>query len=815
MISATRCGVLLAMLLFAQPALAGSAPFDLAGPDLQVTVTRAGRTLPIAQTPNLAEGDILSIKADLSKTQSVRYLLVAGFLRGVTNPPTDKWFFESQTWNPKDKNGLTLTVPQGAQQILLFLAPQTGGDFKTLVNTVRGRPGAFVRASQDINQASLDHGRLMAFLAAIQAINQKDPGRLKTISPILARSLSVKLDSACLTKTADVQAACLTQGQDSLVLNDGHSTSIVQALSSGYSAELIQQLSATPQAGGGYFSPYVASVLDIAHIMDSFHTAQYQYIPALGTMADARLSLLLNAPPSFQNPKSVLVISLPAVEPAQPPPLHAIDPDGPACLQQPGLVLPVEGAPLVFSTAYAHDLVLRLTTQAGAAMDLPVRADAEKGGLVVDASNLDAAALGDTVEGVLQGAWGFDPYTGPKFRLHNARPQTWRVAPEDQQGLTAGRDNRVHLQAKASGCVQSIMLKTASGAPLPVEWKATGPDALTVTLPLKDASPGPVTVLIQSYGAKDPDAVTLTVYAPTSRLEAFILHAGDTVGLLKGAGLDQVASLELDGVAFALAPPTQGEPRESAAGATLAAVDAQAASKLKAGQSAKARVRLKDGRTVALPVTIAPARPAVGLIGKDVQPASSDSGLKLALGNSDELPHDAKITFSIRAQGTTAFDGMETVEVAAGAGGFSATAANGGFVLQNAQVGLVMLDLGKAFGSSAFGPLRFRVINQDGASDWQPLGVLVRLPVLHDLNCSASGAAVCQLSGSNLFLIDSVSADPGFGDAVQVPAGFPGNTLQVPKPIAGRLYVKLSDDTGAVNTVNVAGSHPAAGAHAH
>jgi hypothetical protein len=817
MISATRCGVLLAVLLLAPPALAGSAPFDLAGPDLQVTVTRAGHTLPIAQTPNLAEGDILSIKADLSKTQSVRYLLVAGFLRGVTNPPTDKWFFESQTWNPKDKTGLTLTVPQGAQQILLFLAPQTGGDFKTLVNTVRGRPGAFVRASQDINQASLDHGRLMAFLAAIQAINQKDPGRLKTVSPILARSLSVKLDSACLTKTADVQAACLTQGQDSLVLNDGHSTSIVQALSSGYSAELIQQLSATPQAGGGYFSPYVASVLDIAHIMDSFHTAQYQYIPALGTMADARLSLLLNAPPSFHNPKSVLVISMPAVEPAQPPPLHAIDPDGAACLQQPGLVLPVEGAPLVFSTAYAHDLVLRLTTQAGAAMDLPVRADAQMGGLVVDASNLDAAALGDTVEGVLQGAWGFDPYTGPKFRLHNARPQTWRVASEDQQGLTAGRDNRVRLQAQASGCVQSVTLKSASGSPLPVEWKATGPDALTVTLPLKDASPGPVTVLIQSYGAKDPDAVTLTVYAPTSRLEAFTLHAGDAVGLLKGANLDQVASLELDGVVFDPAPPTPGEPRESAADVILAAVDAQAAAKLKGGQSAKARVKLKDGRTVALPVTIAPARPAVGLIGKDVQPASSDSRLKIALGNPDQLPHDAKITFSIRAQGTTAFVGMETVEVAAGAGGFSATAtaANGGFVLQNAQVGLVMLDLGKAFGSSAFGPLRFRVINQDGASDWQPLGVLVRLPVLHDLNCSASGAAVCQMSGSNLFLIDSVSADRGFGDAVQVPAGFPGNTLQVPKPTGGRLYVKLSDDPGVVNTVNVAGSHPAAGAHAH
>ncbi len=32
----------------------------------------------------------------------------------------------------------------------MFLAPETGGDFKTLKSAVRGRPGAFVRASQDL-----------------------------------------------------------------------------------------------------------------------------------------------------------------------------------------------------------------------------------------------------------------------------------------------------------------------------------------------------------------------------------------------------------------------------------------------------------------------------------------------------------------------------------------------------------------------------------------------------------------------------------------------------------------------------------------
>ena len=64
-----------------------------------------------------------------------------------------------------------------------------------------------------------------------------------------------------LVKALEEQAACITHDQDALVLDDGHSTSIVQALTSGYSADLVQALSATPQAGAGYYSPYVASVL--------------------------------------------------------------------------------------------------------------------------------------------------------------------------------------------------------------------------------------------------------------------------------------------------------------------------------------------------------------------------------------------------------------------------------------------------------------------------------------------------------------------------------------------------------------------------
>ncbi len=126
---------------------ADPAPFDLSGPTLEVRVTRGGTTLPVAEVPNLASGDRLWVKDDLPDSQSARYLLVLAFLRGSTNPPPTSWFHRCDTWT-RDcaEHGMTVVVPPGAQQVLLFLAPKTGGDFRTLIGAVRGRPGAFVRA---------------------------------------------------------------------------------------------------------------------------------------------------------------------------------------------------------------------------------------------------------------------------------------------------------------------------------------------------------------------------------------------------------------------------------------------------------------------------------------------------------------------------------------------------------------------------------------------------------------------------------------------------------------------------------------------
>ena len=97
------------------------------------------------------------------------------------------------------------------------------------------------------------------------------------------------------------------------------------------------------------------------------------------------MNLRLNTPPSFHNPKSVLVIGLPAVQSSPAPPLRPADPNHVACLIEPSVTLPIEGAPLVFSTALAHDLVLHLNTPAGAPHepDIPLVPDAYQGGLVL------------------------------------------------------------------------------------------------------------------------------------------------------------------------------------------------------------------------------------------------------------------------------------------------------------------------------------------------------------------------------------------------------------------------------------------------
>jgi hypothetical protein len=794
-------------------AIADPAPFDLSGPKLEVKVTRGDVTLPIAQVPNLAAGDKLWIHPDFPPGQAAHYLLIAAFLRGSTNPPPENWFFKDETWDKKrESSGLTVTVPEGAQQVLLFLAPETSGDFKTLINAVRGRPGAFVRASQDLNQASLDRSRLETYLDAVRKISASDPGKLKDVSPLLARSLGIQLNKDCLEKDVEEQASCLVQKQDSLILNDGHSMSIVDALTSGPAGDLALQASYTPQMSFGYYSPYVASIIDIARILDSFHTAEYQYIPALASQHEGALELKLNAPPSFHNPKSVLVVALPAVEAAQPPPLHPVDEKQVFCAEKNMLVLPVVGAPLVFSTAYARDMILHLEAGNGEAgdkkVDLPLKADATKGGFVVDNKSLEGIDLGAGVKSSVSGLWGFKPFQGPTFQLQGAREQKWQIASADQNALVVGRDDTLHLQAGDASCVDSIQFKDSQGKELKADWKLVKPDQVEVKLPLKDAKPGSLTLVVKQAGLDKPEEVSLHTFATAGHLETFTLHAGDHEGQLKGSRLDEVASVSVDGTG---GKAIQFEPGKlsSDQGSDVLLLDAKddkGAAALTSGEQLKATVTLHDGRTIDVPATVDPARPKASLIGKNIEANAPGAVANIQLMDQDELPQNSKLTFSLKAQSPASFSRENKIEVATQNESYSTmlSMGDGTLTLQDAKTALATLNPAKAFGASAFGPLRFRLIDASGAKgDWQPLATLVRLPSLQDLKCPATPDQPCMLSGSDLFLVDSVAGDAQFSHPVQVPDGFPGNALPVPHPDGDGLYVKLRDDPSIVNQVTL------------
>ena len=171
---------------------------------------------------------------------------------------------------------------------------------------------------------------------------------------------------------------------------------------------MIGAVSATPLAGGGSYSPYVGAIVDLAKIMESFRSPEYQYIPALALPRQEQLNLRLNNPPSFRKPKSVIVVGLPAVEAAQLPPLRPVHPGEIYCLQKPALILPVEGAPLVFSTDIGHHFALEFKDRTGAEVKLAAKADAVHGGFVIETRELQGREVEPEVTATLRGMWGFE-----------------------------------------------------------------------------------------------------------------------------------------------------------------------------------------------------------------------------------------------------------------------------------------------------------------------------------------------------------------------------------------------------------------------
>jgi hypothetical protein len=200
-------------------------------------------------------------------------------------------------------------------------------------------------------------------------------------------------------------------------------------------------------------------------------------------------------------------------------------------------------------------------------------------------------------------------------------------------------------------------------------------------------------------------------------------------------------------------------------------------------------------------VSVDSQRPTAAIISKTVKRLRATGENAIYLADERELPLQAELTFSLRAESPPLFTREDKLEVATNDGTSSVvlSVGAGGVMLQSAKVAVATLDPEKAFGASAFGPLRLRRIIGGVAGGWQSLVTLVRLPSLSGVDCPAEPGAACSLVGGNLFLLDSVSRDAKFTQPTPIPDGFTDPTLLIPHPTDGQLYIKLRDDPSVVS----------------
>ncbi len=827
-----RClPLLLGFLLSAIPLHADNS-FDLAGPKVDVHVKRGDLTLPISRVPNLMPGDRLWIHPDLPENQTNHFVLVVAFLRGITNLPPNDWFTRVETWTKEVRTeGVFVNVPADAQQALIFLAPETGGDFSTLRKAVHDRPGVFVRAAQDLQAASADRVRLDAYLTDVKETSQTDEKALKERAQLSARSLGIRLDNQCFDRPTDQQAPCLVSHTDGLVLDDAGTQGMVTQLANGTAGDLMNQISYSQAGGYGMYSAYIGAIVDVARIFSSLHTAHFQYIPALALPDKDTLNLRLSVPPSFRDPKSVVVMALPPIGPVKFPVLRPSNPADVPCAQKPELVLAAEGAPLVFATGMARDLKLHIAVPNSASVpppaknggdakpdvkdspkenpnapggiDIPVIADSDRGGLV-PTGPLPKLPPGE-LTAALRGKWGFDDWEGPHFHLFSSSQGKWSVETADRSALVVGRADTLHILGEGSQCVAGISFLSGSEAPKTLSFKAPSSGLLEVSVPLEEAVPGPIQLEIRQYGAAQPETLTLNAYAEAASLDRLTLSAGDRLAILKGKRLDEVAKITLEGIAFTPAALTRVENFDQ-----LAAHAEGDTSRLTAPAAAakplSAKVQLRDGREVKVPVTIEPPRPQVSLLNKGTQEDVNAAPVPVHFGSADDLPLNAKLVFFLKSESPRSFPRKQSVEVAAVDGSFHTTLsiADGTLMLEDARTALGAIAPLDKFGPSAFGPVHARAVSPDGVpGDWIPLGTLVRIPEFKELRCPRSLARPCTLTASNLFLVEAVGSSPEMGNAVEIPADFTGSQIAVPHPLNGSLYLRLRDDPETVQTLNL------------
>jgi hypothetical protein len=384
--------------------------------------------------------------------------------------------------------------------------------------------------------------------------------------------------------------------------------------------------------------------------------------------------------------------------------------------------------------------------------------------------------------------------------LRTSRPAHWSIPGAEESALIVGREDTLHVQAPGAVCVENLSVQDAQGREAKTSWKLSRPEELEIKVALKDQAAGPMKLKLHQFGLSHPDEVAVQAYSEAAHLESFVINAGDSEGILKGSRLDEVERFELKGSRFVPAKLTRANEKDE----LRLAVNESNPPALQPTERLVARVALKDGRVLEIPTVVEAPRPKVTLVSKSIRPGAVQSAI--SLGSPDELPLDGQISFLLKTEIPNRFSRSEKIEVANADESFSAmlSFSDGSLVLRDSESAVATLDPLKAFGPSAFGPLQFRPIDPDGGKgDWQALAVLVRVPVLKEIRCSASPDKPCHLSGANLYLIDSVASDPQFTHTAPVPTGFLDATLSVPHPGETGLYLKLRDDPSAVSTATL------------
>ena len=205
-----------------------------------------------------------------------------------------------------------------------------------------------------------------------------------------------------------------------------------------------------------------------------------------------------------------------------------------------------------------------------------------------------------------------------------------------------------------------------------------------------------------------------------------MIHAGDRQSVLNGTRLDEVASLDLNGMHFLPAGLARAGQKDELRLAAKAATSDDPLRRRAKGEG--------QGRAKRRP------RPGGADDGGSAQAeGKADQQERAGAGRAPPFAWPTRTIFrrtdaclsSCRRRFRRAFARGFKVEVGAedGSSQVMLSAADGSLTLQDPHTILAVLDPLKSFGPSAFGPLRFRPVDANGAAgDWQPLIKLVRIP---------------------------------------------------------------------------------------